>query len=70
MTITIELTPEQETALNNRAASLGKKPGEYLMDVALREAHHDVWLRHLYSIGSPGAVLSDEAMRRENIYEE
>lgn len=70
MTITIELTPEQEAALNLKATRLGKNPGEYLVSIALQETDQDAWLRRLYRIGSPGAVLSDDAMRRENIYEE
>ena len=70
MTIVIDLTPEQEARLQEKAAQAGKEAGTYLVDVALRETDIDAWLRKLYSIGSPGAVLSDEATRRESIYED
>ena len=70
MTIVIDLTPEQEARLHEKAARQGKEVGPYLVDKALQETEPDEWLRRLYSVGSPGAVLSEEATRRESIYED
>ena len=71
MTITIDLTPEQEARLHEKAAQEGKPVSDYLVEVALHEAEPDEWLRLLHSIGTAAGVsLSDEATRRESIYED
>ena len=70
MSITIDLTPEQEARLSEKAALQGKDVAGFAREVVLREAALDEWLTLLYSVGSPGAVLSEEATRRESIYED
>ncbi len=70
MSITIDLTPEQEARLSEKAALRGVEVADFAREVVLREAEPDEWLTLLYSMGVPAAVMSDEATRRESLYED
>ncbi len=71
MSITIDLTPEQEARLNEKAALLGKDVADFAREVVLREAEPDEWLTLLYSIGvETGVSLSNESVSRESLYED
>ncbi len=71
MSITIDLTPEQEARLNEKAARQGKDVAGYALEVVLREAEPDEWLARLYSMGiHTGVSLSNEAVSSEGLYED
>ena len=71
MTIVIDLTPDQEARLHEKAAQQGKGVAEFARGIVLREAEPDEWLRLIQSIGiETGVSLSDEAVSRESLYED
>jgi hypothetical protein len=79
--MTVTLSPEVERVLKDRAARLGKSPDQ-LAEEVLRQAllahpdggelpPRDEWEARLLNIGKPaGTVLTNEQLRRENLYED
>ena len=85
MTITIELSPERETALKAQAQARGLTIEQWLLELAeqqmppasiahLQKTNPQEWARHfdawVDSHDPNTPVLSDEAMSRESIYPE
>lgn len=83
MTLTIELSPEREAALQAQARALGLSIEEWLLYIAeqhvpsgsiahLQKANPEEWARQFRAWAKshdPNTpVLSDEAMSRESIY--
>jgi hypothetical protein len=71
MSITTDLTPEQEARLSEKAALQGKDVADFAREVVLREAEPDEWLTLLYSMGvETGVSLSNEAVSGGSLYED
>lgn len=79
--MTVTLSEEVERVLRDRAARLGKSPDqlaeEVLRQVLLAHAAasepppRDEWEERLMNIAKPaGTVLTNEQLRRENLYED
>lgn len=84
MTVTLNLSPEQEAALNAQAKALGLSVEEWLLRLAgvapvrfesiahLQRTDPEEWIRQfrewVQSHDPNTPVLSDEAMSRESIY--
>jgi hypothetical protein len=71
MSITIDLTPEQEAQLGRKAEQQGQDVGGYLLAIALRETSREYWERRLRRLAiETGVSLSDEAVSSEGLYED
>jgi hypothetical protein len=83
MSVTLELSPEQEAVLTSRARSRGVSLGQLLLDLAeqlepgvsaahMQRSNPAEWARRfdawVDSHDRNTPVLSDEAMSRESIY--
>jgi hypothetical protein len=85
MTLTINVAPEVEDRLREEAARRGQEAGEYVSDLlsdmlrdrprpfyetASREEWVRAWREWAASHKSTAAPIPDEALRRENMYED
>ncbi len=71
MSITVDLTPEQEAQLNRNAAQHGRDIQGYLLDIASRETSRAEWERRLRRLAiETGVSLSNEAVSSEGLYED
>jgi hypothetical protein len=85
MTISLDLTPAQEAAITQRAEARGITPEQWVMEFVnslvppdtiehLQDTDPEGWFRQLRewaeSHDRMTPLLSDEALRRESIYED